>query len=317
MISLKFLFLLAFLFSSLGATFLAQDPIFSQNYASPLYLNPALTGAAHAQRSTGQYRNQWSGLSGNFVSANIAYDQRIDAINSGIGFMIMGDWQGQGTIQNYSAQFFYSFHHQVHENFTLLYGANIGFNTKHIDWSKLTFGDMTDPRRGFIYQTGDIPRPNGRKYLDLSLGFAAYTKNIYFGFSAHHINTPNISLLNHGKSALPMRYSAHAGVNINIIQGDASDQLVLAPNIFYNYQQGFQQLLVGTYLRYKNVSIGSFYRNKDAIIGVLGYQFKGINLSYSYDYTISTLTNASLGSHEIALGIRMNSSEKKVPFPYF
>ncbi len=40
----------------------AQDPEFSQFYANPLYLNPALAGANICPRAILNYRNQWPGL---------------------------------------------------------------------------------------------------------------------------------------------------------------------------------------------------------------------------------------------------------------
>ncbi|MES1226414.1 MAG: type IX secretion system membrane protein PorP/SprF, partial [Bacteroidota bacterium] len=44
----------------LGTAALAQDPNFSQFFASPLTLNPALTGKFDGvYRVAGNYRNQW------------------------------------------------------------------------------------------------------------------------------------------------------------------------------------------------------------------------------------------------------------------
>ena len=41
----------------------AQDPHFSQFYASPLLLNPALTGAFPGNvRASGSYREQWPSI---------------------------------------------------------------------------------------------------------------------------------------------------------------------------------------------------------------------------------------------------------------
>ncbi len=42
----------------------AQDAEFTQFYAAPLNLNPALTGAGKCHRITTNYRNQWSGKPG-------------------------------------------------------------------------------------------------------------------------------------------------------------------------------------------------------------------------------------------------------------
>ena len=48
--------------------------------------------------------------------------------------------------------------------------------------------------------------------------------------------------------------------------------------------------------------IGLYYRNKDAIIGVAGYKFKNYHVNFSYDHTISQLSqgNGGMGALEIS-----------------
>ncbi len=46
----------------------AQDPEFTQFYANPLYLNPAFAGTARCPRICLNYRNQWPGITGTFVT---------------------------------------------------------------------------------------------------------------------------------------------------------------------------------------------------------------------------------------------------------
>ena len=71
----------------------------------------------------------------------------------------------------------------------------LGFK-KFLDWDKLTFGDMIDPRRGFIYQTGDVPRGNGRRgFFDVSMGAVGFSKHFFFGGAVHHINRPDESMI--------------------------------------------------------------------------------------------------------------------------
>ncbi len=59
---------------------------------------------------------------------------------------------------------------------------------------------------------------------------------------------------------------------------------------------------------------GLWYRFGDAIIATLGVQFKGFKLGYSYDITISKLSNAAGGAHEISLGYRFHSKPKNAGF---
>src|SRR6185295_17434324 len=59
---------------------LAQDPEFTQFYANPLYLNPAFAGTARCPRICLNYRNQWPGISGTYVTYSASYDQHFDAI---------------------------------------------------------------------------------------------------------------------------------------------------------------------------------------------------------------------------------------------
>jgi type IX secretion system PorP/SprF family membrane protein len=76
---------------SLGFESKAQDVQYSQFYAAPLYLNPALTGASELTRVGVNYRNQWPGLDQNFNSYSAYIDHYIFDYNSGIGLIFNGN----------------------------------------------------------------------------------------------------------------------------------------------------------------------------------------------------------------------------------
>lgn len=301
----------------------AQDPHFSQLYANRLFLNPALTGIETQPELHVHYRNQWPNLSGNFQTANVSYDQRIEKINSGIGAILMYDRQGP-AIHEYSLGINYAYHWEINDDFKFHLGTQLLYGYKRLDWSKLTFGDMIDPRRGFIYQTGDVYRGNGRGYLDLSFGLAGEMKGFFFGGSIHHVNQPDVSLIV-GKSILPIRYAMQAGYNLRLkIGGDeASNVFTITPSVFYQTQNGFEMLIFGTYLNYNGATLGVFSRQNDAIIMFLGYDLNVFRLAYSYDQTTSQLTNQSSGgSHEISLTYRIGAdfkvrTQKTHQFPTF
>jgi type IX secretion system PorP/SprF family membrane protein len=293
----------------------AQDPQFSQFYANPLYLNPAFAGSNGCPRFAANYRNQWPGLSGQFVTYSVSYDQYFKNISGGFGVIATHDQQGQGTINHTTLSLIYSYHLKVNRKFTMLFAGKATWNQKALDWDKLTFGDMIDPRRGFIYGTGDIPRGGNRGFFDASAGFVGFSKNFFFGFSAHHLNRPNESVIL-GDSKMPIRLTGHMGAEIPLgSKSKYTNTTSIMPNIIYQYQQGFMELNIGTYVKYGVFTAGAWLRNRDAFILSVGLNTGEFKVGYSYDVTVSRLNNAtSGGSHEVSLGLNLNCKDKPVSF---
>jgi type IX secretion system PorP/SprF family membrane protein len=309
------LFLLGFsvLFNNVSWS---QDPTFTQFYSNPVYLNPALAGSTGCPRVGINYRNEWPQLTGNYVTTSAAFDTYAKSISGGIGIIAMHDMQGQGTIQTTMLGGIYSYNLKVNRKFSLMFGARAAYFQKFLDWDKLTFGDMIDPRRGFIYQTGDVPRGNGRRgFFDASFGVVGFGKNYFFGGAVHHLNRPDESMIL-GNSRLPMRFTGHAGAEIKLGQrGRYTNTTSVMPNIIYQYQNGFQELNIGTYIKYGNFTVGAWYRNRDAFILSFGVSTEKFRVGYSYDLTVSKLGNGiSGGSHEVSLGMNLKCRKKAKNF---
>jgi type IX secretion system PorP/SprF family membrane protein len=299
----------------IGQSLLAQDPTFTQFYANPLYLNPAFAGSNNCPRFAMNFRNEWPNLSGNYVTSSASFDRYVKSISGGIGVLVTNDQQGKGTIQTSMLGLVYSYHVKVNRKFSLMFGARASWYEKTLDWDKLTFGDMIDPRKGFIYSTGDVPRGGKRGFFDASAGVLGFSKNFFFGFAAHHLNEPNESMII-GNSKLPMRLTGHMGAEIKLgKKSKYNNGTSIMPNVIYQYQQGFQELCVGTYIKHNIFTTGLWFRNKDAFIVSLGINSKNFKIGYSYDITVSKLNNGtSHGSHEISLGLNLNCKAKPTTF---
>lgn len=300
--NIKILFLTGFLFVSLDS--LAQDPTFTQFYANPLYLNPAFAGSHGCPRFAMNYRNEWPSLSGNYVTYSASYDQYFKNISGGFGVLATHDQQGTGTINTSMLGLVYSYHLKVSNKFAMLFGARAAYYQKTLDWDKLTFGDMIDGRRGFVLTTKDEVRGGSKGFFDASAGFVGYSKHFFFGFAGHHLNRPNESLIV-GNSPLPIRLTGHMGAEIPLgTKSKYNNTTSIMPNIIYQYQQGFQELNIGTYIKYGSFNAGAWFRNRDAFILTIGINTGTFKLGYSYDVTVSRLNNGvSGGSHEVSLGI--------------
>jgi type IX secretion system PorP/SprF family membrane protein len=305
--------ILLFIGVSFGSS--AQDPQFTQFYANPIYLNPAFAGSKICPRFAMNYRNEWPSLTGNYVTYSMSYDQYFKNISGGIGVIATHDQQGQGTIFTSSLGLVYSYHLKVNRKFSMMFGAKAAMTNKFLDWDKLTFGDMIDPRRGFIYQTGDVQRGGSRYFFDASAGFVGYNEHFFFGAAAHHLNRPDESMII-GSSRLPMRLTGHMGASIPLgSKSQYNNITTIMPNIIYQYQNGFQELMLGTYVKYGAFTAGAWYRNKDAFILSLGVDTGKFKIGYSYDVTVSKLNNGvSGGSHEISLGLTLACKTRGVTF---
>lgn len=295
----------------------AQDPEFTQFYANPLYLNPAMAGSKRCPRIGLNYRNQWPNLTGSFITSSASYDQYVDGLNGGIGFYAMTD-NAANTLKTTRAAFMYSYKIPVTRKFSVNLAAEAAFFQKSVDWNKLTFGDMIDPRRGFVYQTNDIQSGNAVSNVDFSAGMLGYTEVFYFGIAAHHLTEPNESLIgnqNDENAKLPMKITAHAGAMIPMNTGGGSSysksKTYISPNILFRQQGTFTQLNMGLYIKSGALTYGVWYRNKDAFIATVGLETDNFKLGYSYDVTLSKLGVASGGSHEVSLGLVFPCKPKK------
>ncbi len=296
-----------------GTSVFAQDPEFTQFYANPLYLNPAFAGSVRCPRFIMNYRNEWPGISGTYDTYHVSYDQHVDAISGGIGLMAMQDVAGAGGILKrtwFSAVYSYQFN--VTREFSVAAGFQATLAQVSVDWSKLTFGDQIDPRRGFVYNTLETNLYNKRTYPDFSTGILGYSKRYFFGFAADHLTQPDEGLVS-GPSPLPMKITAHAGAVIPL-DFAKDEETTISPNILYMKQQDFQQILLGLYITKGPLVGGLWYRNEDAFIILIGFQKDMFKFGYSYDLTVSKLTNVTDGSHELSVQFVFACKPKKKKF---
>ena len=300
--------MLGILMCCLPEEYRAQDAEFTQYYANPLYLNPAFAGTARCPRMVMSYRNQWPAMSGSFVTTAASYDQHVESLQGGLGLIVMNDQAGRGTLVTTTVSGIYSYQQAITRKFSVKAALQVTYLQKALDWSNLTFGDMIDPRRGFIYETQDIPRGGTVQAADFSGGLLGFSDKFYGGLAVHHLNEPNESLVL-GTSRLPMKYTAHGGAVLPLQKSAKGVEATISPNFLYRRQGEFQQLNLGVYVSKGPLVGGIWYRGilftdyRDAFIATLGVQTDLVKFGYSYDLTVSELTPATGGAHEVSMTI--------------
>jgi type IX secretion system PorP/SprF family membrane protein len=321
----KIVLLLFVLMLLTEGTVTAQDPQFSQFYAAPLYLNPALTGATNQARAGLNYRNQWPAIDANFVTTSVYFDYFIEDKNSGVGAIITRDVEGLAGLRSLSLGLQYSYELQLTKYLGFRPGVQVGIFNRDINFNKLTFGDQFNSTTGeFIDQptAETFNTQSSKTFIDLSLGGVFFTKNAWLGVSAWHLTKPNQSLIGED-SPLPIKLSFHGGFKFYMRPGVVgsgvyarNSERSIAPAFQYRHQGKFDQLDLGLYFTFEPLVLGTWYRgvpfknlngiaNNESIVLLLGFTKLGakdaINIGYSFDYTISKLGPASGGAHEFSL----------------
>jgi len=318
----------------------AQDPSFSQFFASPLNVNPALTGNINSQwRVISNLRSQWAGPAYPYTTGTISFDAGLlkDKLpeNSilGIGGMMMFDKAMGGVLKSNYASLNGSFKLQIAEGYNggiHMLGAGLGliYGNRMIDFSRLNFGEQFNGT-GFDNNlpSGESAMAQMKPYVSTSAGivysFTTEFSNLDLGFSGFHLNKPKQTFLEDDNQILPARYVAHANFEHFI-----NNSLVLNTNAIYQKQSSTSYFSVGGALGYylsedENILVngGLWYWSDNAIIPYVGFVYKNFQVGITYDITISKLNDAARrpNTWEISLILRGDGNEKNngiIPCPW-
>ncbi|MFT3949493.1 MAG: PorP/SprF family type IX secretion system membrane protein [Agriterribacter sp.] len=301
----------------------AQDPHFSQFFASPLTLNPAYTGKFDGTfRVAGNYRNQWPTINNAFTTATASVDfgiiqKRLPEFDTwGVGIMGLNDQSGNKILNNNFISLSTAYHKALDENgyHTLTVGFQGTYANKRLDVSKATFEDMLradgftgTTQEDFASNTSNI----NLNYFDVNAGllYSGSTdgyNNFYLGVSTYHINRPKESFTG-GNYILNPRLTVHGGGYVPV-----GRITTLHASFIHQRQAGASETVAGAALSFKlnddedtetALYTGLWYRFKDAFIPYVGIEFAGLRIGYSYDVNNSSLNTASnsRGGNEISL----------------
>ena len=315
----------------------SQDLHFSQYYAAPLYLNPCFSGATGGSRLIANYRHQWAGIPGAFVSYAFSFDHNLSRLNSGIGLYVNYDKAGSGGLSTTNIGVQYNYNITLNRKWAARLGADVAYRMRKIDFSKLVFSDQIS-KDGIAAASTEAPPDGNTAFMDFGAGGLLFSEVYWFGTSFHHLTQADQALIPGNETKLPLKYSLHAGAKFPLKNnaGKKTEKFV-SPTFNFKGQHKFHQLDVGLYFYSNPVTIGVWYRgiplakayqggypNNDAIVVLLGYKLKGLSIGYSYDITISWLSViTSYGSHEVSLIYEFNNknnnkqsgSQKQVVIP--
>jgi len=314
----------------------AQEPVFSQYYLNPVYMNPALAGIDNQYKFCFNRRQQWSGIPSQFNTTSISYDSWSNYTNSGFSILNTNNIEGEGllTTNKFSTGLSYRLWDRNNSPIKFQIGLHWQRTTKIIDWSKLVFMDDLDPVHGDIFSSSFVPHPSNR-YVDdnFTLGSVfvyrfrkgarigrnaiGFDLDTELGYAVSNLMEMPDAFFSPYTQAL-RKYTLHGSVTKSIIK-NGSNKGAVKGSFFYQKHGFLSTLQFGAKGIAYPLQFGVFYRSQittidnkksESLYFLISYQkvIPKANMvmlfSYSRDLTLSKLNTSTNGTDEIAIIIQ-------------
>lgn len=294
---MKKLIVLAF-FGVAGLANAQQLSLNSQYLFNEMMVNPGATGIKDYIPIQLNYRKQWANFPGSPTTQFLTCNSAV-AENFGIGGALFNDVSGPSRRTGMNFNTAYHLRLDQQRNHILSMGLGVSLTQHLIDETKLTTYLPDDPaiQRGY----------NNQMVPDANVGFFYHYKDKGFaGLSAYNLVQLDRDLYNFEEpfsNALVRTYYFLGGYNFDI-----GEKFILRTStLVQGIETGTIQAdgtLIGEFNKF--VWLGASYRHTDAVAFLVGGQAGPFKFGYSYDYTLSDISDYSNGSHEIFLELQLN-----------
>jgi len=281
------------------------DAQFTQYFEVPAYYNAGAIGNIDYLRIRGGSRMQWVGMPKAPKTFLATADMPFKLLGKRVGVGLLVQQESMGLYRNFQigAQAAYKFKLLKGE---LSIGLQLGMIDEGFKGSQVVLPDDDDYHQGSDegIPTSDV---HGTSF-DLGLGVFYTHKLFWAGLSVTHLNEPAITMTADGSESREYEFKAGrvlyfmAGSNIPI----KNTLFEIQPSVMVKSDLTFTVAEATARVRYnKFLSAGVGYRYNDAVSLILGAEYKDFFIGYSYDYSISEISKASNGSHEVWAGYKL------------
>ena len=290
--------------------FVAQaqtDIQLSQYWAAPSYYNAGATGQGDKMNFLVGTRQQWIGIEGAPSSFWGRADMPLRFLGGhhGVGIAFSSTQEGLFSNMVIGAQYAYKL--KIKKSF-LCFGVQLGLVDQKFDGSKVEIpsSDHHTPPG----EDEDIPTTEVSG-MAFDAAFGVYYVHPYFhvGLSATHLTEPTVRYQDSGSENengfeffVPRQFYFMAGGNIPL----RNPLYEVQPSMMVSTDLNVFTAEATVRLRYNKLFWGGIgYRWNDAVSVMLGAEFKGFIVGYSYDLPVTAVLKASSGSHEVFVGYSM------------
>ncbi len=285
-----------FFFLSILKVTAQQYPHFTQYMNNMSVVNPAYATATPAILNLGSlYRSQWTGIEGApktlTVFAHTPINKKIET-----GISLISDNIGDGAKKetNFFADFAYIL--QLNEKHNFSFGVKAGFTSISTNFNgfRLNSGDIATDKAFAENVNETVP--------NIGVGAYYFTDKYYVGLSA-----PNLLSAEHIKERSDINSFGPQEIHTYFTGGyvfDINESFKIKPAFIAIFVTGAPVSvdLTANVLYNEKFELGVAYRFNDSASILMNVNVTpNLRIGYSYDYTVSNLSQFDSGSHEIGL----------------
>lgn len=269
-----------------------QEPSFAHYWAMEPSFNPAAAGKDEVINVTGAYDMTLVGFEHNPKTMYVAGDMQLSLLGArhGVGLQLMNDDIGLFSHQRLAFQ--YAYKHQLFGG-TISIGVQVGMLSEKFKGSELDLEEDNDD----AFSKTDV---NGMA-MDVSAGIYYKHRRWYAGLSMLHATAPTIELGERSIYEMKRLYYLTGGYNIQL----RNPFLTIHPSLLAYTDGSAHRVDVTTRVKYthdqKMLYAGAAYSPGNSVAVLIGGNFHGIMLGYSYEMYTSVLKIGN-GSHELFVG---------------
>ena len=333
----------------------AQDAAFTQSFASPGTLNPALTGLFEGRyRIALNHRRQWpQQLETPFTTSSFGADfhyrlnnKRRDSDSFGAGIYFTND-RVAGVGFGHNQFMLGAAYHKTLDargDRKLSIGAQLGIAQQTFGYGSLTFQDEFNGTTGFVRGSGGELLPeNSISYADYQLGLnysSTPTRRtaVFTGLAMYHLTRPELSLYTDAPvseqvevtSRLYRRYSGYFNLRIPL-----TPDVTLSPRLVAITQGPYLTLTAGSTVRFlledasgTAVHLGTWLRTVrdsegtavESLTAFGGFEAANFLFGLSYDVGVSgrRVSPRHQSTFEISMTyLGLSEEDEAVPCPKF
>ena len=331
----------------------AQDRLFSQFYASPLTLNPALTGAFEGKfRVSSIYRDQWrKALDEPYQTFSSALDLRWRMgkeksrlkDHASVGVMFFQDKAGAVNFSTTQISVSGAYHKALDIRNTqfISLGFQAGIVQRNVNFGNITFEDQFNGTTGYSDPTQERLPENNYSFGDFAVGlnyaFApkASKFRLFVGGAIHHFQNPSVSFYHKTDSEslvpdnkLAPRYSAQISAQLPVVK-----DITFLPRAIFDLQGKHMKLDAGGNFRmsvsdFRSISLhlGSYVRpvrdfdnsyRLDAVVALVGIEINNVLIGTSYDFHLGSTAGYNRGTFEMSVAYLGDYEDDLILCPKF